>query len=1618
MSANEKQDRHRLVKLSDASAFPRWQSSLQDHFFHKIHNTSMDKLTRTKTLDADFFKKEAGAELAAACKTASKDDENKTVDPMTNAGFADQCFEYAIDTGEGFHPWLYTLYADVRSTLSDKIKDQTASVRRGDLVGLLAAVKLSLRHYEIINPDDLAKKHADCTMEGEGDNDLMTYLAALSHYMQRLAAAGEPVMDRKARRILLTGLNQDIFETFITARYDNPCTSYSALEARVQVFAAQKGVLAKLDCLKPGNPRNEAVFATRAAKTADAARMDKLEAILVSMQKAAPKNPRTSSGEVCQNFTRGHCRFGDKCKFVHDKTAVAPSRQRGPNDTKWCDIHETSTHDSADCRLSRKFAERPAARPGVQSIHTARGAGTREGVQPTVRFEEDSMYGYNMSPGPYESGPRESACVMRRAMPEYVFAMRDAPKLNKWCVDGAATIMATYDRGLCFDIRPCNVTVLGPDSEHDFVCREMGSVIITVFDSASGVERTIRVLDVLINSAFPFHIFSEIIAFDKGATCVKAKGSWLFKNRTGDFLFHASQQLLGQGDNSKLYFIDEAVKRRPALLPASQQVLTAVGSAAPSYGGQRAGHSTSPVPLVGLSPTPAETSPSSGFLLPPQRSSKVSMPAKISTAKNLHMLLELHCAHDHWNFADVAARYGLTLPTPVPDCWACLMAKPRAITHDKVSTRVTSRACQAFAADAKGPIRDLTPEGFQFFFLIVCLFSSCYWTVLAKSVGEWKTIWPNFVKKMEARSGSNRSVSLLITDGHKSNMAQAIQDFNDDRGIETVTTAPYSQWQDPAERGIQTVSSGARASLIHGGGHPFMWGWAVLHCNDSTNRMHPPQPVAGHEGKSRLEIADPSVTAEKLMRTHKPLLCLCFKTVPMKMRGSNFDPHAGPCLHLVYDKTRKSYALLTIPNLYLTWSVEVRHLTSVFPLRVTNHLTNQLDTFMRPTLEDDAYASLHGPGNLMRRHRPSVQSHDTTTVVQPTPVLVRDPNAPTQPGPAWSSSRGYRPTDAALQALASVNVAQAGQSLSQRYTPDQLAARTPRGTKQALTGPDAVFWRPAVLKDFAVQRTKGCFINITDQAPPGPPPPRVEQRFKIKYRSEVPIALDELDPGWWKARTVARGDHFIRGQHYDATAAPVIHTPALKMLVAWAVARGLLLWQWDQEAAFYCNKMDRTGVIVRLPVGYDPYSDELRPLHLPPLYGELANGLPGIPQGSLLQYRAIAPDLRAMGFRAAEADNCLFVHDDGDMATSLHVDDGVLAAPSLQHAERVLGLAGLGRTRKLTWSSLHSTLGVDFDVDYSAEKRVVFMSQRNYAVTILERAGMLDCNSARTPGVPGRAYTKAHYPVTDEQKTLLATKGLTKELYHSVTASLNFLVSITRPDMLFVQGKMAKYCSNPGQEHFDIQKHALRFLKGTLGYGIEFVWRASDPPPVDGPLNIVAWSDSSFADDIDTGRTTLGHILQVNGTVVSASSKLGARVDSCVNHSELRAFSAACAASTPECVSDGACVSLVKAGRTVTWMRGVKAALERRDFAKMPPTPVRVDNAGVISMLQGATLKAANKHIFKDLAESRERVNDDKTVVVVKVDTKDNLANAMTKQEHSLLESAAQLRVIAGPPSV
>jgi hypothetical protein len=44
---------------------------------------------------------------------------------------------------------------------------------------------------------------------------------------------------------------------------------------------------------------------------------------------------------------------------------------------------------------------------------------------------------------------------------------------------------------------------------------------------------------------------------------------------------------------------------------------------------------------------------------------------------------------------------------------------------------------------------------------------------------------------------------------------------------------------------------------------------------------------------------------------------------------------------------------------------------------------------------------------------------------------------------------------------------------------------------------------------------------------------------------------------------------------------------------------------------------------------------------------------------------------------------------------------------------------------------------------------------------------------------------------------------MTEELYHTLAASYNHLVQITRPDLQFIQGKASKYTTSPGDAHWN-----------------------------------------------------------------------------------------------------------------------------------------------------------------------------------------------------------------------
>ena len=91
--------------------------------------------------------------------------------------------------------------------------------------------------------------------------------------------------------------------------------------------------------------------------------------------------------------------------------------------------------------------------------------------------------------------------------------------------------------------------------------------------------------------------------------------------------------------------------------------------------------------------------------------------------------------------------------------------------------------------------------------------------------------------------------------------------------------------------------------------------------------------------------------------------------------------------------------------------------------------------------------------------------------------------------------------------------------------------------------------------------------------------------------------------------------------------------------------------------------------------------------------------------------------------------------------------------------------------------------------------------------------------------------------------------------------SLQYLSTMTRPDITFAIANVAKYCSELMKEHWTAVKVIMRYLKGTHNFGLLYKKSNSN--------SFIGFSDSDWAGNLDDRRSTSGYIFQVAGIAVS-----------------------------------------------------------------------------------------------------------------------------------------------------
>lgn len=112
------------------------------------------------------------------------------------------------------------------------------------------------------------------------------------------------------------------------------------------------------------------------------------------------------------------------------------------------------------------------------------------------------------------------------------------------------------------------------------------------------------------------------------------------------------------------------------------------------------------------------------------------------------------------------------------------------------------------------------------------------------------------------------------------------------------------------------------------------------------------------------------------------------------------------------------------------------------------------------------------------------------------------------------------------------------------------------------------------------------------------------------------------------------------------------------------------------------------------------------------------------------------------------------------------------------------------------------------DITATHKDKGLFLCQSSYARDILHRASMTDYKPCDTP-----VDTGSKLSATDRA---LLPDGT---LYRTIAGGLQYLM-FTRPNITYVVQQVCLFMHAPRESHLAFMKHILRYLSGTLDFGI------------------------------------------------------------------------------------------------------------------------------------------------------------------------------------------------------
>jgi hypothetical protein len=221
--------------------------------------------------------------------------------------------------------------------------------------------------------------------------------------------------------------------------------------------------------------------------------------------------------------------------------------------------------------------------------------------------------------------------------------------------------------------------------------------------------------------------------------------------------------------------------------------------------------------------------------------------------------------------------------------------------------------------------------------------------------------------------------------------------------------------------------------------------------------------------------------------------------------------------------------------------------------------------------------------------------------------------------------------------------------------------------------------------------------------------------FKHKFNSDGTLE-------WYKARWVLRGFTQRPGIDYDETFSPMVKPATVRTVLSLAVSRSWPIHQLDVKNVFLHGTLSETVYCSQPTEFVDPTQSNR--------VCRLNKSLYGLKQAPRAWYSRFTTYLLSLGFVETKSDTSLFIFRCGTdtVYLLLYVDDIVLTASSTSLLQHIISAL----KREFAMKDLNL---LDHFLGVSVQHQIdeLFLTRRQFALDVLERAGMVDCKLVSTP---------------------------------------------------------------------------------------------------------------------------------------------------------------------------------------------------------------------------------------------------------------------------------------------